>query len=691
MMHHVSGPADGPLLPSASYRGSLPSAPPDRASARLGVAAQLLKGLVATRKAPLRLVVTSATLDGEKFCKYFGACPMITVPGRVHPVEVLHSTEKPKDYADAAVETAMDIHCDCGEGDILVFLTGQHEIEKACRKLRALVEATPEGAAGPVVPLPLYAALPPDAQARVFAPAPPGVRRCIFATNIAETSVTVDGVVYVVDAGMSKQKRYDAATGMDALDVELISRVQATQRAGRAGRTRPGKCFRLYPEKTFEREMPAATSPEIQRMSLVGAALYLKSLPLDIDLLAFDFLDRPTDAQWHDALRQLYALEAIDARGRITPVGKQMAALPVGPSLARALIAALDLGCLDEMVAVAAMLSADNVFLGSRGPDVRARPAGDSRGGFATDGGREVLQGLIAEKQGDHVLLLRLWEAWASHGFAQAYVKDLGLDPRGMKAARDVHRQLRTIVGHDGTRLREMLAQGRRHEAPPGRDGTRRTGGGASRETSPSQWSDHTRFTRDTRDTRDSDGGGMRRDASVHSQLHKQQQQQQQQPVGTQERGTFSGNVRAVRRAVCLGFANKLAKRAPLHNGYRTVGDRGQLAQLHPGCCTVEEDERGLLPSWVVYHEHVAGQRCHLTTVSPVEDDWVADILPRLRDVDVRMLSGGETTQKAQEEAAAQERAAEAQRAEQAKRRNTGETVDAARARYLARKQARGK
>lgn len=243
---------------------------------------------------PLKLVITSATLDSNKFAAFFGNCPVFNVPGRTFPVEVVHSLEDHvTDYEAAAVDTAIDIHCNRPEGDILVFLTGQAEIDRAVRALNDAVRALPPDACGDLQVVPLYAALPPELQSRVFAPAPPGVRRCVVATNIAETSVTVDGVVYVIDAGVVKQKDYNPRTGMDSLGVVPISRVQATQRAGRAGRTRPGICFRLYTQKKFDHEMPSATAPEIQRTSLVGATLYLKSLPLDIDVLGFDYIDPP--------------------------------------------------------------------------------------------------------------------------------------------------------------------------------------------------------------------------------------------------------------------------------------------------------------------------------------------------------------------------------------------------------------
>ena len=238
----------------------------------------LLKKLVSTRE--LKLVITSATLDSEKFSTYFDDAPVFTVPGRTFPVQIAHATEAPKSYFQSAIETVVDVHVNTGPGDMLVFLTGQEEIEKACRAVEAHVRSMPEGECPDVQVLPLYASLPPDMQSRVFHPHDPNVRRIIFATNIAETSLTVPGIVFVIDPGVVKQVEYDAMTGMNALKVVPISGVQAKQRAGRAGRTQAGRCYRLYTKDALELDMPAITRPEIQRTCLVGTILYLKTLNL---------------------------------------------------------------------------------------------------------------------------------------------------------------------------------------------------------------------------------------------------------------------------------------------------------------------------------------------------------------------------------------------------------------------------
>ncbi|KAG6332920.1 hypothetical protein ID866_6173, partial [Astraeus odoratus] len=217
------------------------------------IATDVLFGLLkkAVKKRPdLKLIVTSATLDAEKFSKYFFGCPIFTIPGRTYPVEILYTKEPESDYLDASLITVMQIHLSEPPGDVLLFLTGQEEIDTACEILFERMKAL-----GPKVPeliiLPIYSALPSEVQSRVFEPTPPGARKVVIATNVAETSLTIPGIYYVIDPGFSKQNCFDPRLGMDSLVVMPISQAQARQRAGRAGRTGPGKCYRLYTEAAY--------------------------------------------------------------------------------------------------------------------------------------------------------------------------------------------------------------------------------------------------------------------------------------------------------------------------------------------------------------------------------------------------------------------------------------------------------
>ncbi|PHU02971.1 hypothetical protein BC332_28222 [Capsicum chinense] len=305
----------------------------------------LMKRLIKWRYSSLKVLITSATLDGGKVSRFFSDCPVLTVPGELFPVEIVHISERPKNYVETSVKKAIDIHVREPEGDILIFLTGQDDIEKLVLKLEEKVQSLEEGSCMDALILPLHGSLPPEMQAsyfpshipyldildildlvRVFSSPPPNCRRFIVSTNIAETSLTVDGVVYVIDSGYVKQRQYNPSTGMYSLEVVQISKVQAKQRAGRAGRTRPGKCYRLYPSMVYHDDFLDATVPEIQRSSLAGTVLYLKSLDLaDMDILKFDFLDSPSIESLEVALKQLYLVDAIDKNGSITSLGRKMA------------------------------------------------------------------------------------------------------------------------------------------------------------------------------------------------------------------------------------------------------------------------------------------------------------------------------------------------------------------------------
>ncbi|KAI5429503.1 hypothetical protein KIW84_034186 [Lathyrus oleraceus] len=375
----------------------------------------LMKRLVKLRSSNLKVLITSATLDGDKVSKFFRDCPVLNIPGKLFPVEVLYSKERPVNYLDTALKTALDIHVRQPEGDILIFMTGQDDIEKLVSKLEDEVRSLDEGSCMDAIIFPLHGSLPPELQVRVFNPPPPNCRRIIVATNIAETSLTVDGVVYVIDSGYVKQRQYNPSSRMYSLEVVQISKVQANQRAGRAGRTRPGKCYRLYPSQLYHDEFLDVTVPEIQRSSLAGSVLYLKSLDLpDIDILKFDFLDSPSSESLQDALKQLYLIDAIDENGAITSIGRKMAELPLEPSLSRTLMEANNYGCITEALTVAAMLSTETALLPgqSKTEKKRKRPLSNLPDGFGL---------------GDHIQLLQIYERWYQTDYDIGWCKDHGL------------------------------------------------------------------------------------------------------------------------------------------------------------------------------------------------------------------------------------------------------------------------
>eukprot|EP00879_Flechtneria_rotunda_P012406 GHRR01012955.1.p1 GENE.GHRR01012955.1~~GHRR01012955.1.p1 ORF type:complete len:1206 (+),score=437.88 GHRR01012955.1:239-3856(+) len=387
----------------------------------------LLKEVVQKRK-DFKLIVTSATLDAEKFSGYFFDCPIFTIPGRTYPVEILYTKAPEADYMDAALITVMQIHLSEPEGDILLFLTGQDEIDTACQTLYERMKSL-----GPAVPeliiLPVYSALPSEMQTRIFEPAPPGTRKCVVATNIAEASLTIDGIYYVVDPGFAKQKVYSPKNGMDSLVVAPISQASARQRAGRAGRTGPGKCYRLYTEAAYKNEMLPTSVPEIQRTNLAMTVLTLKAMGIN-DMLGFDFMDPPPPATLISALEQLYNLGALDEEGLLTRLGRKMAEFPLEPPMSKVLIASVDLGCSDEILTILSMLSAQNIFYR---PKEKQAQADQKRAKFF-------------QPEGDHLTLLAVYEGWKANKFSNPWCHENFIQARAMKRAQDVRKQLIAIM-----------------------------------------------------------------------------------------------------------------------------------------------------------------------------------------------------------------------------------------------------
>jgi ATP-dependent RNA helicase DHX8/PRP22 len=387
----------------------------------------LLKQAV-KRRPELKLIITSATLDAEKFSTYFYNCPIFTIPGRTYPVEILYTKSPETDYLDAALITVMQIHLSEPSGDVLLFLTGQEEIDTASQILFERMKSL-----GPMVPeliiLPVYSALPSEMQTRIFEPPPPGSRKVVIATNIAETSLTIDGIYYVVDPGFAKQKVYNAKIGMDSLIVAPISQAAARQRAGRAGRTGPGKCYRLYTEVAYKNEMLPTNIPEIQRTNLGNTVLTLKAMGIN-DLLHFDFMDPPPVQTLIAAMEQLYALSALDDEGMLTRLGRKMAEFPLEPPLSKMLIASVDMGCSDEILTVVAMLSVQNVFYRPKDKQAQA----------------DQKKAKFFQPEGDHLTLLAVYEAWKAAKFSNPWCYENFIQARSLRRAQDVRKQLLQIM-----------------------------------------------------------------------------------------------------------------------------------------------------------------------------------------------------------------------------------------------------
>ena len=392
----------------------------------------ILFGLVkdiARFRPDLKLLISSATLDAEKFSEFFDNAPIFRIPGRRFPVHVFYTKAPEADYIDAVVVTTLQIHVTQPLGDILVFLTGQEEIETAqeillerSRKFGSKIKE--------LIIVPIYANLPSDLQAKVFEPTPPNARKVVLATNIAETSLTIDNIIYVIDPGFNKQNSYNARTGMESLIVVPISKASANQRAGRAGRVAPGMCFRLYTQWAYTHELEENPIPEIQRVNLGNVVLMLKSLGIN-DLIHFDFLDPPPHETLVLALEQLYALGALNHMGELTKLGRRMAEIPADPMMCKMLLASEKYKCSAEILTISCMLS-NNASIFYR-PKDKIIHADTARKNFFHPGG-------------DHISLLNVYNQWAQTDYSTQWCFENFIQHRSMKRARDIRDQLEALL-----------------------------------------------------------------------------------------------------------------------------------------------------------------------------------------------------------------------------------------------------
>ncbi|XP_058070322.1 pre-mRNA-splicing factor ATP-dependent RNA helicase DEAH1-like isoform X3 [Magnolia sinica] len=393
----------------------------------------ILFGLVkdiARFRTDLKLLISSATLDAEKFSDYFDSAPIFKIPGRRFPVDI-HFTKAPEaDYLDAAIVTVLQIHVTQPPGDILVFLTGQEEIETAEEIMKHRTRGLGTKIAELII-CPIYANLPTELQSKIFEPTPEGARKVVLATNIAETSLTIDGIRYVIDPGFCKMKSYNPRTGMESLLINPISKASAMQRAGRSGRTGPGKCFRLYTAYNYHNDLEDNAVPEIQRTNLANVVLILKSLGIN-DLVNFDFMDPPPAEALIKALELLFALSALNSVGELTKVGRRMAEFPLDPMLSKMIVASDKYKCAEEVISIAAMLSVGNsIFYRPKDKQVHADNA---RMNFHTG------------NVGDHIALLKVYNSWKETNFSTQWCYENYIQVRSMKRARDVRDQLEGLL-----------------------------------------------------------------------------------------------------------------------------------------------------------------------------------------------------------------------------------------------------
>ncbi len=387
------------------------------------VALAIVKHLQAERRPDLLAIVMSATLEARPVADYLGRCPILESQGRQFPVDIRYQAwSDDTDIWERAAAQVGRIVRDTTEGDILVFMPGAYEIARTIDEIRrALGREQRDG----VVVLPLHGELPPEEQDRAFIPTP--YRRIIVSTNVAETSVTIPGIRYVVDSGLARIARYDPERGLDTLRVEPISQASADQRAGRAGRIAPGVCYRLWSEADHA-QRPARNTPEIRRTDLAEVALLLYSLG-QTDVAGFDFLDRPQPERLRHAEALLALLGAIEIGRGLTPLGRQMLRLPMHPRYARMVIEAARLGCVHDVALLAALVSGRDLFTRLDRNDTVAR---------------RNRERFYVSHQSDYFALARAFEHAAQNNFNAKACYSHGVNPH---AAREVALAYRQIMG----------------------------------------------------------------------------------------------------------------------------------------------------------------------------------------------------------------------------------------------------
>lgn len=381
-------------------------------------------------KVPLKVIVMSATMDVDLFSQYFNKAPVLYLEGRQHPIQIFYTKQSQSDYLQAAVVTLFQIHQEAPfSQDILVFLTGQEEIEAMAKTCRDVVKHLPDDSPQMTV-MPLYASLPHSQQLRIFQTAPTGHRKVILSTNIAETSITIAGIKYVIDTGMVKAKKYNPGSGLEVLAVQRVSKAQAWQRTGRAGREDSGKCYRLFTEAEFEK-FDSMTVPEIQRCNLASVMLQLLAIRIP-NILTFDFMSKPSPDAIRAAIEQLSLLGAVEQKEDqilLTSLGRKMAAFPLDPRFSKTILLSPKFHCTEEILTIVSLLSVDNVLHNppSRRDDVQA------------------VRKKFISSEGDHITLLNIYRAFKTLGKNKEWCRENFVNGRNMMLVSEVRSQLRDI------------------------------------------------------------------------------------------------------------------------------------------------------------------------------------------------------------------------------------------------------
>lgn len=399
---------------------------------------------VQKKREGLNIIISSATLDAELFKRFFetntsgdkskDTATILSIEGRLFDVDIHYVKSPVPDYVRVTIDTIAVIHKQEAHGDVLAFLTGQEEVETICTRLREYADRINKKQQ--LLVLPLYGGLPPREQLKVFHRTPPNTRKVVVATNLAETSVTIAGIVYVIDCGFVKLRTFSAKNSIESLVVVPISQSSANQRSGRAGRLRSGKAYRLYTEEAYN-SLEKSTPPEIRRSNLASVILHLKALGID-NVLRFSFITPPSAAAMMRGLELLYALEAIDDNCQLTPLlGRQIAEFPLHPMFAKMLLVSDQFGCSEEILSIAAMLQVQNVFI------LPTRRKADAA----------TAHRKLSVYEGDHLTLLNVYRSFVNSNKTPQFCQKYYLSYKALMHADSIREQLKKLLRRFNVRM----------------------------------------------------------------------------------------------------------------------------------------------------------------------------------------------------------------------------------------------
>ena len=392
-------------------------------------------------RSDLRIVISSATINAKDFENYFSdkySTSILSVDGRQYDYEVVYSQQNVDDYVESAVNTAININKNENEGDILIFLTGREDIDRGLQMLSDITIGKNDTRYLKLYGVPLHAGLKPEEEMKVFESTPARMRKVIFSTNVAEASVTIEGIKFVIDTGLVKTRRFDVNQGIEVLETVACSKQSLTQRAGRVGRTMNGKCFRLFEEKEMD-NLEEKIVPDICKSELSSVILQLKVLGV-VNVVRFEYLDRPPSKLLMWALENLYINGCMDEEGELTDLGKKLGEMPIDLKMAKMIVNGDKYGCTSEMITIAAMMSVQNPF------------------SYGNGIGELERRKFVAE-EGDHLTLLNGYNGFVKYGkSSKSFANKHKMNFKVMSRAVYIRQQLKIYMNKFG--IKEVSCEG---------------------------------------------------------------------------------------------------------------------------------------------------------------------------------------------------------------------------------------